>query len=506
MCQHHKDLKCASRVQNEKKRKRAAKTDAQIAALNALFDADPYPSTAAKKEFAASMGLELVEVNNWLENRRRKARAAGVLGRPRLVHVSELEDEVLGDDHHPVIVIEAPPLEELIEDAQREIAAKKLAKQASEDACALDAAAAPVAAGPAPNAATDEAHAPMATDEAPAAAQPETTAAAAPKAPKAAPPSLPSPDERAKLAESLANEASLLRTHGLAGPLTDLAAATPAPYSDAHLAALIAGQSLPLSALVTALFPLLTAPEGSAAALTAEGLRSRIVDLATRKSHDPADNPKGALLQDALEAGPPPPAPSMWQWELRDVKTLPKAQRSAATQIRKRATSVAQRLAAVVAAHQALTAFEMGTCTEAKAAKAVDALAKHKSYEQLEADAAAELAAAQAKQQAAATKGAVSSEEKQRAAAAKEAEKERLRLEKEAAKELARKAKEEEKAKAAAEKEAEKERKQQEREAERERKQKEAEAAKLIKKTGFKDAEKLNKTANKFMVSGAFFC
>jgi len=192
----------------------------------------------------------------------------------------------------------------------------------------------------------------------------------------------------------------------------------------------------------------------------------------------------------------------MWQWELRDVKLLPKSLRLEATLLRRRARHVGDRLNAVVNAHRALTLLQEGKrYAPSKFAKVLETLAKAKTLEQVEAEAADARATTAAKQ----NKVAMSAEEKQRDADSKEAEKERLRQEREAAKEQARKAKEEERARVVAEKEAEKERKLKEKEAEKERKMKEVEASKIVKKTGFKDADSLSKTANKFKVRIGFY-
>jgi hypothetical protein len=54
--------------------------------------------------------------------------------------------------------------------------------------------------------------------------------------------------------------------------------------------------------------------------------------------------PGGAALVDALEDEAPL---LLWQWELRDVRPLPKELRCAATALRRRAAAVQARLAAV---------------------------------------------------------------------------------------------------------------------------------------------------------------
>lgn len=98
-------------------------------------------------------------------------------------------------------------------------------------------------------------------------------AAAAPVAPAKTPATAPTPrqslsgDEAARLAAELEEEAHALRAGGLAAPLLVLPSEAPEtrePFSDARLAAFVAAQRAPLSAVVTALAPLFTAPDSGA--------------------------------------------------------------------------------------------------------------------------------------------------------------------------------------------------------------------------------------------------
>jgi hypothetical protein len=461
----HKPNQNIQTLQSDKKRKRPAKTADQLAALEALYSTERYPSSDAKKECAAKLGLDLKQINRWFEDRRRKDTRASKKSK------SDAAD--------------APAAEAIAAAAAAETAApaqdQALTKEADEPIVITD---------------EDMVDATAPTKEPTPVAPATATTATAPAstAPKATPASSTLPDvkEIAKMVEELSSEADTLRQRGLAAPLINISTVdpTPAPFTDARLASLIVGQQMPLTELVSVLHPLFGPPEGAAegTVLTAEALRARIIDMAVRKSHDPVDNPKGAPPRlDGLEAAPANGKPSMWQWELRDPKILSKAHRTAATGIKRRAGRVGDRLNAVVNAYDALVKFSGGMLTHAKASKFVDALKKYDTLEKLEAAEAAEVAAAAAKEAEKAGQSALTAEEKKRAAEEKEAEKERIRQEKEAEKERLKQ-----------EKEAEKEQARKEKEAEKERKHKEAEAAKLAKKTGFKDEKVLNKTANKF--------
>ncbi|KAL4533087.1 hypothetical protein Ndes2526A_g08538 [Nannochloris sp. 'desiccata'] len=463
--------------QSDKKRKRpAGKTQDQLAALEALYTSDRYPSTEAKRECGMKVRMELKEVNRWFEGRRRKDTRASKRSK------SDAADT------------DAP--------AQEQAATNEAAVEPAviSDVAMVDVAAPTQEPSRAPATAVEPAIAtvPEKTASAPASTAPKTTLASS---------TLPDMDGIAKMIEDLSSEADTLRQRGLAAPLTTISCTagggtTPEPFADARLAAFIVGQQMPLTELTATLHPLFGPPEGAAegTVLTIEALRTRIVDLAVRKSHDPLDNPKGAPPRlDALEAVPKDGKPSMWQWELRDLKMLPKAQRTAATGIKRRAGRVGDRLNAVINAYDALVKVTAGLLTNAKASKIVDALKKYDSLEKMEAAEAAEHAAAATKEAEKAGQAALTIEQKQRAAAAKEAERKRALAEKEAEKECLRLEKEAEKERLRQEKEAEKEQARKEKEAEKEKKLKEAEAAKLAKKTGFKDKEVLHKTANKFM-------
>jgi hypothetical protein len=459
-------------VQSDKKRKRpAARTAEQLAALEALYTSDRYPSTEAKKECGVKLGMDLNQVNRWFEGRRRKDK--GRASKKSKSDAAEVVPEAAAAG--PAAQEEAPKQVEgpiVIEDAEMTDAAPAPTQQVQQEQ-------------PAP------------------AAVPAAATATAPASTTAPASSTLTTQEMDKIAEDLTTEAATLRQRGLAAPLTTIPSAgtAPEPFTDARLAAFIVGHQMPLTELVNTLHSLFGPPQGAAAdmVLTTEALRARIVDLAVRKSHDPVDNPKGAPPRlDALEAVPKDGTPSMWQWELRDPKILPKAQRAAAAGIKKRAGRVGDRLTAVVHAYDALVKLAAGLLTPAKAMKCIDALKKHDTLEKLEATEVAEQVAAAAKEAEKAGQASMTAEQKKRAAEEKEAEKKRLAAEKEAEKERHRLEKEAEKERLRLEKEAEKERHRLEKEAEKEKKHKEAEAAKLAKKTGFKDKEVLHKTANKF--------
>jgi actin-related protein len=476
-------------LQNDKKRKRPAKTEDQLAALEALYTTDRYPSTEAKRDCGTKLGMDLKEVNRWFEGRRRKDSRASKRSK------SDAADAA------PAAATEAAAAEAPAATPPQEQATTKEAEEPiliAEDVEMVDLTATTQQPTPIENS----------TAEKPAAAPAN---AAAPKSTPASGSTLPDMKEIAKVIEELSSEAETLRQRGLAAPLITIPAASadgtppaPEPFTDACLAAFIVGQQMPLTELTAALHPLFGPPEGTAPAeqqvLTVEALRTRIVDLAVRKSHDPVDNPKGAPARlDFLEAVPKDGKPSMWQWELRDPKILSKAQCTAAAGIKRRAGRVGDRLTAVVNAYEALVKVSAGLLTHVKASKMVDALKKYDTLEKMEAAEAAEQAAVAAKEAEKANQAALTTEEKKRAAEEKEAERKRAAEQKEAEKERLRLEKEAEKERLRQEKEAEKEQIRKGKEAEKEKKLKEAEEAKLAKKTGFKDKEVLHKTANKFM-------
>ena len=75
-----------------------------------------------------------------------------------------------------------------------------------------------------------------------------------------------------------------------------------------QLAGLVAGQRLPLSALVAALLPVFKAAEGEGASPDEAGLRSKILDIATRKAVALKDGENQALLAPGLAEGSAIPA------------------------------------------------------------------------------------------------------------------------------------------------------------------------------------------------------
>lgn len=464
-------------MQDDRKRKRPSKNPEQVAALEILFTSDPFPSKPAKQEVATKVGLDYDAVNNWFDKRRKQARADGTLvpagkrqkGRPTTAAFEASPEQALvkpQDDD------ELPDAHKIpLEDGAGEVNASKDEPLQTRTTSAI-------------------------------AASGDGAADAIPIAPAV---ELPSHAERAQLLESLIEEGTVLRARGLVGPLMDISLLSTKPgqripFTDAALAAHVAGQRLPLSKLVTILLPVFEVQsqgEGEVLELTADALRSRIIDIAARRCHDPVELTKGAAksTHDALEAfSSVESAPCMWQWELRRPKILvDKAQRTAAAAIKRRALRVAERLAAVDGACKALVKLGNGDIAEVKAAKALETLGKAKTLDMLEAE---EAAAAAAK----ASVTTMTVEEKEHLKKEKEEEKERMKAEKEAEKERLKAEKEAEKERLKAEKEAEKERLKVEKEAEKERKIKEAQDAKVAKKTGFKGKEQLNKTANKFMV------
>lgn len=445
-----------------------------MAKLEELYAKDPFPSTDAKRECGTTIGLDLNAVNKWFEGRRRKQARSGEgpvkRGRPASAGKTEQTDAPAPAAAVPE---EPKPAEETNNATQEKTADVEMTEAE--------------ASGPVSQ--------PPATVTAPSAAKSTSKGAKTPA------PELPSEEARVTLLANLTTEAADLRARSLSPPLVAIPAAGSAieAFSEARLAEYVVGQRLPLTELVAALHPLFiststgeatdgsgTQPEG----LTPEKLRSHIENLAVYKSYDPADK----CDKDATAGASTSTSSSMWQWELKDNKILSKSQRGQAIRIKRRASKVGERLAAVVAAQDALEKLKTGSIAAGRVAKALEALKKHYTLEQIVAGEATELAAAAEKLAAKASQAAAEAEEKRKA---REAEKEKIRLEKEAEKERLRLEKEEEKAKKQRERDDEKERQR----LEKEKKLQETEAAKLVKKTGFKDKKALDKTRNKFEVS-----
>lgn len=162
-------------------------------------------------------------------------------------------------------------------------ATAQVAAQAAEELMAVDCEATPAPAAKsvaAPEAAVAAAVAPPpAATSSPARNTATPAALGAAKAPAKTPASAPQPrllsaQEKASLAAELEVELAALRQGGLALPLQTLPSsdgstdpAAPAerqPFSDARLAACVAGQRVPLSQLVAALLPMFKVPDGDA--------------------------------------------------------------------------------------------------------------------------------------------------------------------------------------------------------------------------------------------------
>jgi hypothetical protein len=238
--------------------------------------------------------------------------------------------------------------------------------------------------------------------------------------------------------------------------------------NDSNLAICLVGQTAPLNTLLE--------QEGIREVVsrsTVEMVQNEVVQLAVRRNHATKQS-KEVNLQTSSEGSSrlftasasmdfdEAVTEAVWQWELHDVKVLPKPIRPVAVAIRKRAQKVGERLMALTHARDTISqAHSGGHLAPSKAIKAFEAVAKLSSVSALLDDLASEINAAEAK----------ASEE-----LAAVNDKERLKKEKEEEKERLKKEKEEEK----------------------ERLKEEAASAKIAKKTGFKDKQELNKTANKF--------
>eukprot|EP00887_Chlorella_sp_A99_P006092 scaffold22.g6092.t1 len=503
-------VKASGKVLGQKKRKREPLTEEQVAKLEAAFQAGIYPSTADKAALAEQAGLDADQVNKWFDKRRKKQREEtgepARRGRPRSGASKAAAAGAAGGGGGGAEV-EAGPAGPA---AQQQQQVQQQEQQQARDAMEVDDSAGPAAEeapAPTPGAAlrapgteagtraegratgggTGDGATPAApAGEAQPAAGAGSSADAKPPAGKtpASAPAVPRDvglEEKASLLAELAAEVAALRNGGLAPPLAPLPAAGSTPalrlaLSDARLCAAVAGQRAPLSRLVAALAPAFKAPEGEAPVEEAV-LRSRVIDLASRKSFAPT---KDGTMVDALEDEA---EDRLWQWELRDAKHLPKEQRAAAAEVKRRAARVQERLKAVLNAAKLLEGHAGGRASP-KLAKALEVLARVQTLEQVRAELAAEAEAAAAKKQASTVKkqasAGKSAEERERAKAEKAAQREAEKAEKEAEREAKR--------------------------AERDRKHKEAEASandkKVHKKTGFKDSKELQSTSRHFL---AFF-
>lgn len=263
------------------------------------------------------------------------------------------------------------------------------------------------------------------------------------------------------------------------------------PFSDATLAEYILCQQDSLKLLTVMLLPIFSPPTGLEE-INEAFFNSKLVDMATRRSFAPKkeSNNKDALADMDSRL--------LWQWELRDIKCLPKELRPAAVSVKRQATAVQNRLTAVCTALKALKAYQPGKKGARTVIKALEALKTIKTLAVLKAEMAAEEqdAAAQiaekmmlstAKAKLAAEEKARAKAEKDRVKAEKEEEKERLRLEKE---------------KGRAERDAEKERQRREKEelkAQMELSKQHLKSDKVAKRTGFSTGHSLERTASKFM-------
>lgn len=245
------------------------------------------------------LGLPLrPQVNKWFEKQRKAKReatgepskrgrpsakgASGSAAKAAAAAVPAADEQAAAAPADEAAPAQEPPAGEAM-DVDAEPAAQQVQQAQQEEQQPAPAAAELGEAAAEPMASEEEA--PAAGDAAPvpaaaatadggseASPQPASAAAAAPaKTPAAAasPPRMLSADQKAELVASLEAEAEQLRQEGLAAPLQPLPAAGAEPaerqaFSDARLAAAVAGQRAPLSQLVAVLLPVFKAPGGEA--------------------------------------------------------------------------------------------------------------------------------------------------------------------------------------------------------------------------------------------------
>lgn len=409
-------------LQVDKKRKRSGKTPEQTAALEELFARTAYPSTAEKQQCATAIGLQLEAVNNWFEKRRKQARASG---------------QVMVKSHKTI-----EPQEQAISLSTDQECSKSKELDAARRKGWLDKIDADISA--------------LLT-----AAQDFTVLASMP-----------------------------CSTPVLQQPLPN----------DSKLAVALVGQTAPFSKLVEEQETIREAVSHS----SVEAVRNQVLRLAVHRNYaikqhtskeimrqsqsqqegDPHSSASASMESGESSQHSDPNAETLWQWELKDIKVLPKPLRPVAAAIRKRAQKVGERLMALTHARNTISRVQPhGPLMLYKGAKAFETVANLSSISAFLDDLASEVNAAETKASA-------------EIAAVNDIE--RLKREKEEEKERLKRNKEEERERLKKEKEEEKERLKREKEEERERLKEEAVSAKIAKKTGFKDKEELNKTANKF--------
>ena len=477
----------------DRKRKRPGLSEHQYTRLEASYGENPFPDAHTKQALREALGLEASQINRWFEKRRRKARKAGELppvGKSlALAHCKSTGEATAADIQEP----SSSPHQTVASEAGNDGAESK--DKAVHRQVGIE--------DKHPNE-LPSLEGRMATDQ----SAPQSgvvgdlnlDASDVPARNTGVQDRLN--DEQCALLARLREEAEDLRRIGLASPLVLLPPqgdVPVAPYTDARLSEMVMGQTMPLGELLDALMPLFTS-NGDVPAPSRDVLRNSVLNLATRKCHDAEEKKRVRSIQEQLDAIGP-----LWQWELRDgAKLLPKARRSAAVSIKKRAQTVATRLSMVMNAVTVLEKFRGGACDRSMLEKAMLTLEKAKSLQEIVTAAEAEQAAESAKLEEMEKQRELKEAEKARIAAEKELlrqQKEQLRRQKEEEKERLRRQKEEEKEKLRRQKEEEKEQqrrlKQEEKEKEKERKAAEIEAAKVIKKTGF-DPDSLSKTASKF--------
>ncbi|BDA41437.1 probable chromatin assembly factor 1 subunit FSM at N-terminal half [Coccomyxa sp. Obi] len=290
--------------------------------LEEYFWSNQVPSAVQKAAIAEQSGLSIQQVSKWFEKRRKKARLANTgqdVNAAEAVVAQAAEPLVIDDDDDDALVI--------VEDPQC------LEQPASADV------------------------AEAATCKPQEQAGPSQTPVAVSK--KTREEQLAQIREEIRVLESHVTQSPSmipLKKEGLEGAL-----------NRGQVASYLVGSSLPLSEVTAELWEL---GKGSPD-LTEAAVRNMVIDLAARRSFGAKD--AGSDKVDALEDKT---GKFLWQWELREQKSLPKAHRAAAGQHKKHMQKIAARLTALAAACKALEAAGSGKGAEGKIQKALAKLEK----------------------------------------------------------------------------------------------------------------------------------
>ncbi|CAL8461841.1 g1372 [Coccomyxa elongata] len=301
-----------------RKRKRSLENRDQ---LEEFFQSNQIPSAVQKAAIAEQSGLSIQQVSKWFEKRRKKARLANDgqdVNAAEAAVAQAAEPLVIDDDDDALVIAEAPQcLEQPASTGVAEAATCNPQERAG----------------------------------------PSQTPVAGSK--------LTTEEQLAQMRE----EIRLLESHVTQSPSTipSKKERLEGALNRGQVASYLVGCSLPLSEVTAELWEF---GKGSPD-LTEAAVRNMIIDLAARRSFGAKDagSDKVDALEDKTEK-------FLWQWELREQKSLPKAHRAAAGQHKKQMQKIAVRLTALAAACKALEAAGSGKGAEGKVQKALAKLEK----------------------------------------------------------------------------------------------------------------------------------